>query len=39
MLIANKFRHALQLFIDGHTILNPGETAMTAQVTIFGKNS
>jgi hypothetical protein len=39
MLIANKFRLALQPFTDGHSIFNPWETAMTAQVTIFGKNS
>jgi len=39
MLIANKFRQDLQPITDNHTNPKPWETAMTAKVTIFGKNS
>lgn len=39
MLIANDFKHDPKLLSDCHTHLKPWETAMTAKVTIFGKNS
>jgi hypothetical protein len=39
MLIANKFRQDLQPITDCHTNLKPWEKAMTATVTIYGKNS
>ena len=39
MLIANKFMQDLQPLTDCQTNSNPWETAMTAKVTIFGKNS
>lgn len=39
MLIFNKFTQDPQRFTDCPTNLNPRETAMTAKVTIYGKNS
>jgi hypothetical protein len=39
MLITNKFKQHRQPIADCHTNPKPWESAMTAMVTIFGKNS